>query len=140
MTQFEKKRDKIAALHKVTFKECVQCLETASGFVVTLSELTSDGVKTFVTASKRNCLNETLEDSAKRRCQDSYDALRCLGACHSLGSSKTGMQYDRRYREVPSFDEPEPQPQPLPSCPSLDESLGEERGHGIFDEKKHRSS
>ncbi|GKD90815.1 hypothetical protein Tco_1366322 [Tanacetum coccineum] len=54
-------------------------------------------------------------------------------------------------REVPSFDEPEPQPQPLPSCSSLDESLGEERGHdppttphsldnfrmkGIFDEKK----
>ncbi|GJT52047.1 hypothetical protein Tco_0978204 [Tanacetum coccineum] len=32
-------------------------------------------------------------------------------------------------REVPSFDEPEPQPQPLPSCLSLDESLGEERGH-----------
>ncbi|GJW98635.1 hypothetical protein Tco_0180443 [Tanacetum coccineum] len=32
-------------------------------------------------------------------------------------------------KEVPSFDEPKPQPQPLPSCPSLDESLGEERGH-----------
>ncbi|GJZ70265.1 hypothetical protein Tco_0633815 [Tanacetum coccineum] len=31
--------------------------------------------------------------------------------------------------EVPSFDKPEPQPQPLPSFPSLDESLGEERGH-----------
>ncbi|GJY16781.1 ribonuclease H-like domain-containing protein [Tanacetum coccineum] len=31
-------------------------------------------------------------------------------------------------REVPSFDEPEPQPQPLPSCPSLDVSLGDERG------------
>nr|GEV64578.1 ribonuclease H-like domain-containing protein [Tanacetum cinerariifolium] len=31
-------------------------------------------------------------------------------------------------REVPSFDEPEPQPHPLPSCPSLDVSLGEERG------------
>ena len=30
-------------------------------------------------------------------------------------------------REVPSFDESEPQPQPLPSCPSLDISLGEER-------------
>nr|GEW53234.1 hypothetical protein [Tanacetum cinerariifolium] len=32
-------------------------------------------------------------------------------------------------REVPSFNEPKSQPQPLPSCPSLDESLGEERGH-----------
>ncbi|GKA55533.1 hypothetical protein Tco_0754605 [Tanacetum coccineum] len=31
-------------------------------------------------------------------------------------------------REIPNFDEPEPQPQPLPSCPSLDISLGEERG------------
>ncbi|GKD09515.1 hypothetical protein Tco_1189200, partial [Tanacetum coccineum] len=31
-------------------------------------------------------------------------------------------------RELPSFDEPKPQPQPLPSYPSLDEILGEERG------------
>ncbi|GJZ31726.1 hypothetical protein Tco_0576773 [Tanacetum coccineum] len=31
-------------------------------------------------------------------------------------------------REIPSFDEPEPQPNPLPNCPSLDVSLGEERG------------
>ena len=31
-------------------------------------------------------------------------------------------------REIPNFNEPEPQPQPLPSCPSLDVSLGEERG------------
>ncbi|GJY52836.1 hypothetical protein Tco_0444500 [Tanacetum coccineum] len=31
-------------------------------------------------------------------------------------------------REIPNFDEPEPQPQPLPSCPSLDISLREERG------------
>ncbi|GJZ87834.1 hypothetical protein Tco_0659616 [Tanacetum coccineum] len=31
-------------------------------------------------------------------------------------------------REAPSFDEPEPQPQPLPSCPSLDVSLGDKRG------------
>ncbi|GJU95659.1 hypothetical protein Tco_1320415 [Tanacetum coccineum] len=30
--------------------------------------------------------------------------------------------------EVPSVDEPEPQPQPLPNCPSLDISLGDERG------------
>ncbi|GJQ93734.1 hypothetical protein Tco_0004873 [Tanacetum coccineum] len=31
-------------------------------------------------------------------------------------------------REIPNFNESEPQPQPLPSCPSLDISLGEERG------------
>nr|GEY21133.1 hypothetical protein [Tanacetum cinerariifolium] len=31
-------------------------------------------------------------------------------------------------REVPSFDEPELQPQPLSNCPSLDISLGDERG------------
>nr|GEW51102.1 zinc finger, CCHC-type [Tanacetum cinerariifolium] len=31
-------------------------------------------------------------------------------------------------RESPNFYEPEPQPQPLPSCPSLDINLGEERG------------
>ncbi|GKC80773.1 reverse transcriptase domain-containing protein [Tanacetum coccineum] len=31
-------------------------------------------------------------------------------------------------REVPSFDEPKPQPNPLPNFPSLDVSLGEERG------------
>ncbi|GJW78402.1 putative reverse transcriptase domain-containing protein [Tanacetum coccineum] len=30
-------------------------------------------------------------------------------------------------REVPCFDELEPQPQPLPNCPSLDESLRDER-------------
>ncbi|GJX49607.1 hypothetical protein Tco_0276452 [Tanacetum coccineum] len=31
-------------------------------------------------------------------------------------------------RKVPIFDEPESQPQPLPNCPSLDASLGNERG------------
>nr|GEY57537.1 hypothetical protein [Tanacetum cinerariifolium] len=31
-------------------------------------------------------------------------------------------------REIPSFDDLEPQPKPLPNCPSLDISLGEERG------------
>ncbi|GJY06486.1 putative ribonuclease H-like domain-containing protein [Tanacetum coccineum] len=31
-------------------------------------------------------------------------------------------------REVPSFDEPKPQPNPLPSCTSLDVSLGDKRG------------
>ncbi|GKC57015.1 hypothetical protein Tco_1084613 [Tanacetum coccineum] len=65
--EVENKWDKIAALPEVTFKECVQCMETASGFVVTPSELTSDSVKAFVMASKCNRLNETLEDSAKRR-------------------------------------------------------------------------
>nr|GEV03100.1 hypothetical protein [Tanacetum cinerariifolium] len=30
--------------------------------------------------------------------------------------------------EVPRFDEPKPQPQPLRNCPSLDVSLGDERG------------
>ncbi|GKA21956.1 hypothetical protein Tco_0707918 [Tanacetum coccineum] len=32
------------------------------------------------------------------------------------------------YKEVPIFDELEPQPQPLRNCPSLDVTLGEERG------------
>ncbi|GJV82526.1 hypothetical protein Tco_1522424 [Tanacetum coccineum] len=32
------------------------------------------------------------------------------------------------FRKVPSFDEPRHQPQPLPNCPSLDVSLGDERG------------
>ncbi|GJW74921.1 hypothetical protein Tco_0134291 [Tanacetum coccineum] len=63
-TQSGKKWDNIEALHEVTFKECVQCLETAFGFVVTPSELTSDGDKTFVTVSEHNRLNETQEDSA----------------------------------------------------------------------------
>lgn len=31
-------------------------------------------------------------------------------------------------KEVPSFDDPEPQPNPLPNLPSLDESLGIEKG------------
>ncbi|GJV02781.1 ribonuclease H-like domain-containing protein [Tanacetum coccineum] len=31
-------------------------------------------------------------------------------------------------REVPSLDEPKPQPRPLPSCPSFDVSLGNQRG------------
>ncbi|GKF10328.1 hypothetical protein Tco_0048254, partial [Tanacetum coccineum] len=31
-------------------------------------------------------------------------------------------------REIPIFDESEPQPQSLPNCPSLDASLGNERG------------
>ncbi|GKD52388.1 hypothetical protein Tco_1281364 [Tanacetum coccineum] len=31
-------------------------------------------------------------------------------------------------KEVASLDEPKPQPQPLPSCPSFDVSLGNQRG------------
>ncbi|GKC86075.1 hypothetical protein Tco_1141792 [Tanacetum coccineum] len=31
-------------------------------------------------------------------------------------------------RKVPSFDKPEPQPKPLANCPTLDVSLGDERG------------
>nr|GEU40657.1 Gag-Pol polyprotein [Tanacetum cinerariifolium] len=46
---------------------------TVFGFVATSSELTSDSVKTFVTASERNRLNVTLEDSVKRWRQDSCD-------------------------------------------------------------------
>ncbi|GJR34041.1 hypothetical protein Tco_1209725 [Tanacetum coccineum] len=58
-----------------SLKNCAQCLETASGFLTTASELTSDDVKRFVTTSERNRLNETLEDLAKRRRQDSYDTV-----------------------------------------------------------------
>ncbi|GJW16243.1 hypothetical protein Tco_0020376 [Tanacetum coccineum] len=41
-----KKRDKIAVLHEVTFKECVHCLEMAFGFVAMPSDSTSDSVMT----------------------------------------------------------------------------------------------
>ncbi|GJY34203.1 hypothetical protein Tco_0418672 [Tanacetum coccineum] len=44
----------------------------------------------------------------------------CLNTCnHNIPLSS---------REIPCFDEPEPQPNPLPNYPSLDVSLGEERG------------
>nr|GEU86167.1 retrovirus-related Pol polyprotein from transposon TNT 1-94 [Tanacetum cinerariifolium] len=43
----------------------VQCLETASQFLVTPSELTSDGVKNHVTASERNRLKEALRRFAE---------------------------------------------------------------------------
>ncbi|GKC80617.1 ribonuclease H-like domain-containing protein [Tanacetum coccineum] len=39
------------------------------------------------------------------------------------------LYYTTTIREVPSLDEPKPQPQPLPSCPSFDVSLGNQRGH-----------
>ncbi|GJV29820.1 hypothetical protein Tco_1386268 [Tanacetum coccineum] len=51
-TQSGKKRDKIAALHEVASKNCIQCLETASQFLAMPSEPTKNGVKKFVTASE----------------------------------------------------------------------------------------
>ncbi|GJV06419.1 hypothetical protein Tco_1344075 [Tanacetum coccineum] len=45
-----------------------------------------------------------------------------------LGLNTCNYDIPLSNREVPSFDEPEPQPNPLPNCPSLDVSLGEERG------------
>ncbi|GJT39055.1 hypothetical protein Tco_0938920 [Tanacetum coccineum] len=86
-TQFGKKRDKIAALHEVIFKECVQ--ETASGFVATPLEPTSDGVKTFVKASKRNRLNETLEDLGKRR----HDIIQSVISCEIAKATWTDLIY-----------------------------------------------
>ncbi|GKC34915.1 hypothetical protein Tco_1047299 [Tanacetum coccineum] len=71
-TQFREKWDKIAALHEVASKNCIQCLETTLQFLTTLSELIRDAIKKFVTASERNRLNKILKDSAKRRCQDPY--------------------------------------------------------------------
>ncbi|GKC94244.1 hypothetical protein Tco_1159686 [Tanacetum coccineum] len=59
-TQFGKKRDKIATLQKVVSRMRVQCLETALEILVTLSQLTSDGVRVYVTASERSRLKETL--------------------------------------------------------------------------------
>ncbi|GJU25891.1 hypothetical protein Tco_1164512 [Tanacetum coccineum] len=55
-TQFEKKQDKITTLHEVVSRMRVQFLETASQFLAMPSELTSDGVKIYVTASERNRL------------------------------------------------------------------------------------
>ncbi|GJZ74079.1 hypothetical protein Tco_0638225 [Tanacetum coccineum] len=45
-----------------------------------------------------------------------------------LGLNTYNHDIPLSFREVPSFDELEPQPNPLPNCPSLDVSLGEERG------------
>ncbi|GKA07087.1 hypothetical protein Tco_0686311 [Tanacetum coccineum] len=45
-----------------------------------------------------------------------------------LGLNTCNHEIPLSSREVPSFDESEPQPNPLPSCPSLDASLGDERG------------
>nr|GEV09214.1 ribonuclease H-like domain-containing protein [Tanacetum cinerariifolium] len=45
-----------------------------------------------------------------------------------LGFDTCNHDIPLSYREIPKFYEPEAQPQPIPSCPSLDISLGEERG------------
>ncbi|GJS18978.1 hypothetical protein Tco_0413450 [Tanacetum coccineum] len=45
-----------------------------------------------------------------------------------LGMNTCNHNIPLSSREIPSFDDPEPQPNPLPNCPSLDVSLGEERG------------
>nr|GEZ72882.1 hypothetical protein [Tanacetum cinerariifolium] len=46
----------------------------------------------------------------------------------NLGLNTCNHDIPLSSREVPSFDELEPQPKPLPNCPSLNVSLGEERG------------
>nr|GEV47524.1 ribonuclease H-like domain-containing protein [Tanacetum cinerariifolium] len=45
-----------------------------------------------------------------------------------LGLNTCNRDIPLSSREILNFYEPEPQPQPLPSCPSLDINLGEERG------------
>nr|GEX62598.1 retrovirus-related Pol polyprotein from transposon TNT 1-94 [Tanacetum cinerariifolium] len=45
-----------------------------------------------------------------------------------LGMNTCNHDIPLSSREIPYFDELEPQPQPIPSCPSLDISLREERG------------
>ncbi|GKE65190.1 hypothetical protein Tco_1519351 [Tanacetum coccineum] len=45
-----------------------------------------------------------------------------------LGLNTCNYDIPLSSREILSFDEPEPQPQPLPNFPSLDASLGNERG------------
>ncbi|GJW67417.1 hypothetical protein Tco_0121841 [Tanacetum coccineum] len=64
---FGKETDEITTLHQSRRKKCAQWLETSSKILVTPSELASDGVKLFETASERNRLNKALEDSVKRR-------------------------------------------------------------------------
>ncbi|GJR20252.1 retrovirus-related pol polyprotein from transposon TNT 1-94 [Tanacetum coccineum] len=61
-TQFRKKRDKFTTLHEAVSRMCVQCLEMASKFLATPSELTSDGIKIDVTAS------ECIWGHARNRC------------------------------------------------------------------------
>nr|GEW38215.1 ribonuclease H-like domain-containing protein [Tanacetum cinerariifolium] len=45
-----------------------------------------------------------------------------------LGLNTCNHEIPLSSREIISFDKLEPQPKPLPNCPSLDISLGEERG------------
>nr|GEW87301.1 ribonuclease H-like domain-containing protein [Tanacetum cinerariifolium] len=45
-----------------------------------------------------------------------------------LGLNTSNHDIPLSFREVLIFDEPEPQPNTLPSCPSLDVSLGDKRG------------
>nr|GEV69547.1 ribonuclease H-like domain-containing protein [Tanacetum cinerariifolium] len=45
-----------------------------------------------------------------------------------LGLNSCNHDIPLSSREVPSFDEPKPQPKPLANCPTLDVSLGDERG------------
>ncbi|GKA30096.1 ribonuclease H-like domain-containing protein [Tanacetum coccineum] len=84
-TQFRKKRDKIATLHEVVSRMRVQYLKMASQFLVTPSELTSDGVRSCVTASERNRLKETLRRFGKAtasrfwRCRQNENNIRTPG-------------------------------------------------------------
>ncbi|GJR93614.1 MAK10-like protein [Tanacetum coccineum] len=66
---------KIATLHEVVSRKRIWCLETALQFLATPSELTSDGVKIYVTASKRNHLKETLRRLGKAM-TPSYEGYR----------------------------------------------------------------
>ncbi|GJV69691.1 hypothetical protein Tco_1485200 [Tanacetum coccineum] len=68
------KRDKTATLHNEGLKNCLQKVETASGFLTTPSGITSDGVKTLATALECCRPKETLEDSAS---QDKEDYSTC---------------------------------------------------------------
>ncbi|GKB52528.1 hypothetical protein Tco_0903281 [Tanacetum coccineum] len=56
------------------------------------------------------------------------DTPQVLPSFEDLGLNTCNHDIPLSSREVPSFDESEPQPNPLPSCPSLDASLGDERG------------
>ncbi|GJU41155.1 hypothetical protein Tco_1194112 [Tanacetum coccineum] len=66
-------------------------------------------------------------------CSGPHDSQYCMEnpeqAFVDYASLRTDEAGDAKIaREVPSFDELEPQPNPLRNCPSLDVSLGEERG------------
>ncbi|GJS22647.1 hypothetical protein Tco_0451279 [Tanacetum coccineum] len=63
-THLEKKQDKSATLCEVA-QRITYSGKTASEIIVTPSGYTSDSVRSFVTASKHNRLNEALENLAK---------------------------------------------------------------------------